>query len=381
MFVGFRARLLLLRKLGRGKDGRRGGVERGLQGLGLGVLLLGWAVHGGGAGCLPAKPKPNLTPSPFCPSTEFVSLANPTVTIYPFANPGAQVNALNVDWVGQPGPGAGIDLEGPEHGCFFGGRIAGPWDPSSSWDTYHHTAGVSIDSPSQPIRVKHVHVQNYGDGISIEPDVPCLNGSVNPWAYVHSNHLEDIHDDAIESDGMCAMEISDNLLERVYVAFAFKRRSSDPGRVGFNNTVRVWGNLVRAHAFENNYQGRTVHNGFWKWEHEGQGPRIDVRNNVFLAFDPPPVGSTLFPYVTRVSTCQNNELLFAGSEAEWAEALVGACDDDGDDGLCDGERMLALSHCYTVITKSDSESEADFLATHWDPLVAAWKAEHSADDE
>ena len=43
--------------------------------------------------------------------------------------------------------------------------------------------------------------------------------------------------------------------------------------------------------------------------------------------------------------------------------------------------MLALSHCYTVVTKSDSESEADFLATHWDPLVEAWKASHTADDE
>ncbi|MEN8158557.1 MAG: hypothetical protein ABFS41_00640, partial [Myxococcota bacterium] len=222
---------------------------------------------------------------------------------------------------------------------------------------------------------------NYGDGVSVEPDVPCPNGSTSPWVYVHASHLEDIHDDAIESDGLCAMEIADNLLERVYVAFAFKHRQSDPGRVGFNNTVRIYGNLVRSHAFENNFQGRTVHNGFWKWDHNGIGPKVDIRNNVFLAFDPPPVGSTLFPYVNKVATCSNNELLFAGSEAEWAEALAGSCDDDGDDGLCDGERLLALSHCYTVVTKSDGESEADFLATHWDPLVAAWKAEHTADNE
>jgi hypothetical protein len=43
--------------------------------------------------------------------------------------------------------------------------------------------------------------------------------------------------------------------------------------------------------------------------------------------------------------------------------------------------MLALAGCYTVIIKLDTESEVDFLATHWDPYVAAWKSSHTADDE
>jgi hypothetical protein len=46
-----------------------------------------------------------------------------------------------------------------------------------------------------------------------------------------------------------------------------------------------------------------------------------------------------------------------------------------------GERLLALSSCFTVITKPDTQSEADFLAAHWDPYVATWKAAHGADDE
>ncbi len=359
---------------------RRAGPALHLAGLAL--LLVPWLLYGGGAGCLKiSQGSGGGTPDPYCPPTVFLSNADPAVTTYPYVDPGAQVNARFVDWIGDPAPGPGILLEGPLQGCFQGGSITGPWDPSSSWDTYHHTAALSVNSPSAPMRVKSVHVRNYGDGVSIEPGVPCPNGSQNPWLYVHASHFEDIHDDAIEADGLCAVDIADNLLERVYVAFAFKHRASDPNRTGFNNTVSVTGNLVRAHAFENNYKGRLEHNCFWKWSHQGRGPKVRVRNNVFLAFDPPPTGSTLFPYVNKVISCEDNELLFAGSEAEWAQALAGACDDDGDDGLCDGERLLALSHCYTVITKSDSESEADFLATHWDPLVAAWKATHTADNE
>jgi hypothetical protein len=334
---------------------------------------------GGGSGCF-SRPPPAWPPSQSCPSSAFFGVADPAVTEYFFNAPGSLLNAHFVDWLGAPEPGAGVSLQGPDSGCIEGGRITGPWDPNSLWETYHLTAGLSVDSPSNPIRVKSIHVDNYGDGVSIEPSVPCPNGSTQPWLYVHGSHIENIHDDAIESDGLCSAEIADNLLERVYVAFAFKYRGSDPS-VGSNNIVTVTGNLVRAHSWPNNYKGRLDHNGFWKWTHNGQGPRVRVKNNVFLAFDPPPTGSTLFPYVNRVASCDNNLLLFAGSEAEWAEALAGACDDDGDDGLCDGERLLELSYCYDVITKTDAETEADFLATHWDPLVVDWKLSHSADDE
>jgi hypothetical protein len=351
-----------------------------LHRTGLALLLIPWLLYGGGSGCFTFH-RPSGLPSLSCPSTPFLSVADPAVIEYFYNAPGALLNARFVDWIGGPNPGAGVELVGPNSGCFEGGSITGPWDPSSLWDTYHLTAGLSLSSPSQPMRVKSVHVRNYGDGVSVEPEAPCVNGSTNPWFYVHGSHLEDIHDDAIESDGLCSAEIADNLLERVYVAFAFKYRASDPNRSGSNNIVTVAGNLVRSHSWPNNYKGRPEHNGFWKWSHGGRGPRVRVRNNVFLAFDPPPPGSTLFPYVTRVSSCEDNQLLFAGSEAEWAQALAGACDDEGDDGLCDGERLLALSHCYTVITKSDTESEADFLATHWDPLVAEWKLSHTADDE
>jgi hypothetical protein len=272
----------------------------------------------------------------------------------------------------------GVELDGSVGGCFQGGNIAGTWSLAATWETFHLTAAVSVDSQGQPMRVHATHARNYGDGVSIEPDVACLNGTLKPWLYVRANHFEDIHDDAIESDGLCSVEIADNLIERAFVAFGFRNRSSDPDRSGSVNTVTVDGNLVRLHAFANNWEGIATHGAIWKWAHEARGPRIAVRNNRFLAFDA--VGG-LLPYVSRVTSCQNNTLLFAGTEAEWAQALVMDCDDDGDDGLCTGERLLALAGCFTVITKPDTQSEAAFLAAHWDPYVASWKASHGADDE
>lgn len=272
-----------------------------------------------------------------------------------------------------------MNLEGPGSGCFVGGRIEGAWDPADSWDLYHDRFALPIDVTGTPITVEKVHVLNTGDAVSLKPGAPCPNGS-SVWLVVRGNHFEDIHDDAVESDGLCSAQVDDNLMERVYVPFAFRNRPSQPGRDGSANTVYARDNLIRLHAFPNNYQGQISHTGVWKWAHDGRGPRIVLRRNRFLAFDAPSNGA-LFPFVSRVVGCSDNVLLFAGSEAEWQQALLSGCDNDGNDGLCDGERMLALADCFSVVTKLDSESEADFLAAHWDPYVVAWKASHAADDE
>jgi hypothetical protein len=296
---------------------------------------------------------------------------------YVYDYPGTVADARGVDWVGQTRHG--VELGGSFGGCFQGGSMTGTWDIAATWETFHLTAAVSVRTDASPARVHATRLRNYGDGVSIEFYVPCPNGSLNPWLRVRASHFEDIHDDAIESDGLCAVEIADNLIERTFVAFAFRNRSTEPGRIGSANLVTIDGNLVRLHAFAQNWNAITVHGGFWKWARGKQGPRVAVRNNLFLAFDAP--AGQLFPYLNRVQSCQDNLLLFAGTEAEWVQALAGGCDDDGDDGLCDGERLLALSDCYTVITKPDTQSEADFLAAHWDPHVASWKASHGADDE
>jgi hypothetical protein len=345
-----------------------------LSRAGLALALIAWALSGG-AGCLGGGPP---KPTELCPGPIGVlTFASPGIDEYHFTSIGSVVDARGVDWVGQENEA--IELHGTSPGCFQGGRMEGTWDVAEPWETYHETAAVSVRTSNPPMRVHAVHAKNYGDGVSIEPDVPCPNGSLNPWLYVRSSHLEDLHDDAIESDGLCAAEVFDNLIERTFVGFGFRNRSSEPDLIGNQNKVVIDKNLVRLHAFPNNYDGGLEHGGFWKWPHDGRGPRITVRNNRFLAFDAP--SGVLFPYLNHVSGCSSNVLLFAGTEAEWAQALAGGCDDNGNDGVCDGERLLALSYCYSVITKPDTQSEADFLATHWDPHVASWKASHIADGE
>jgi len=335
--------------------------------------LLAWAALGGGFGCSSTSSKP----PPGCLDYVNQTSASPTLRVFNYAIPYYTVDARGVDWVGQVDDA--VELQGAGSGCFVGGRSEGTWDPADPWALYHLRFGLAIKLTGMPVTVEGLHVLNTGDAVSLKHSVPCPNGSPT-WLTVRHDHFEDIHDDTIESDGLCAAEIDDNLMERVYVPLAFRNRSTEPDQNGSANTVSVLDNLIRSQAFQNNYNGQTSHPGVWKWAHGGKGPKIVVRRNRFLAFDAPPTG-TLFPFIDKVVGCESNVLLFAGSEAEWQQALLGGCDDDGDDGLCDGARLLALAGCYTVITKTDSQSEADFLAANWDPYVASWKAAHSADDE
>ena len=335
------------------------------------AALMAWTLVGGGFGCAPT-PK-----SPSCLDNASRTLASTAVRVYDYPVPQRTVDARGVDWVGQVD--WAVRLTGAGSGCFVAGRIESTWDPADSWDLYHTRFGLPIEVQQSPFVVEQTHVLNNGDAVSLKPTVPCPNGPTT-WLTVRQSLFEDIHDDAVESDGLCSVQVEDNLIDRAFVALAFRNRDADPTRDGSASIVKVWSNLIRAHSFPSNYLGQTSHNGFWKWAHGGKGPRISVRDNRFLALDAPPHG-TLFPFVNRVISCENNVLLFAGSQAEWQQALAGACDDLGDDGLCDGGRLLALSDCYTVITKADTQSEAAFLATYWDPYVATWKSTHTADDE
>ena len=332
------------------------------------ALLLGWTLANGGFGCL-TTPRP-----PGCLDASSLLLANDTQRIYDYPVAKHTVDARGVVWEGQVLDA--VVADGAGSGCFVSGRIEGTWDPADSWDLYHERFGLAINASQSPFTVDGIHVLGTGDGVSLKPTVLCANHPA-AWLTVRASLFEDIHDDAVESDGLCSARVEDNLIDRAFVALAFRNRTADPLRDGSVNTVTVRKNLIRLHAFDNNFQGQTAHNGFWKWAHEGRGPKVVVQGNRFLAFDAPP-HATLFPYLNRVIGCANNVLLFAGSEEEWQQALLGGCDREGDDGLCDGERMQVLAGCYEVITKLDKEDEDDFLARNWTPYVDAWRDSHSA---
>ena len=216
--------------------------------------------------------------------------------LYDYPGPDHTVDARGVDWVGQAVDG--VDLEGNGDGCFVGGRIEGTWNPADSWDLYHGRKALPAGLGSYKLTLEKVRLKNFGDGAVLELATPCPNGSPI-WLLLRDSLLEDLHDDAVESDGLCSVEVEDTLIDRAYVAFGFRNRESQPNRNGSANTVYVRNNLIRMHAFANNYQGQTVHNGIWKWARAGRGPKLVSRNNRFLAFDAPG-GGTLFPFVNRV---------------------------------------------------------------------------------
>jgi hypothetical protein len=289
------------------------------------------------------------------------------------------IDARDVVWRGVPGHA--VRLGGTRPLCLFGGRVAGPYPedavyectpehcaggrcPEPCWG-YHLSAGISVRTSAQTV-IEDVLVSDYGDGISQESSADRAEMVIRR-AYLH-----DLHDDAIENDWGATVRVEGSLIERVFMAFASRQRSSSDIDAR-DRVFEVRNNLVLLHEFTNSYKQKEGHGGFWKWGHEGRDPRFIVTDNVFVAHRK--TNGLLFPLVDQVIECRNNKLLWAGTARQWEDELGGHEDSDGLDAR---GRMEALSHCYTVIMKPAEQSQADFLAQHWDPLVAEWKATHEA---
>jgi hypothetical protein len=292
---------------------------------------------------------------------------------------GHSIDARGVVW--RDVPGHALRLGGTSSLCLSGGHVAGPYPedavyectplhcpggscPEPCW-AYHLTSGVSVRASAATV-VEDVRVSNYGDGISQERTASRSDLTVRR-AYLH-----DLHDDAIENDWGATVRVFDSLLERVFMAFASRQRRST--NIDARDRVfEVRNNLVQLHEFTHSYKLKEGHGGFWKWGHEGKDPRFIVTDNVFVAHRK--TNGLLFPLVDQVIECRNNTLLWAGTTEQWEKELGAHSDSDGLDAR---GRMQALSHCYTVIVKASGQSQADFLAQHWDPLVREWKATHPA---
>jgi hypothetical protein len=132
--------------------------------------------------------------------------------------------------------------------------------------------------------------------------------------------------------------------------------------------------LVLLHAFPNTYKMEPGHGKIWKWAKDGMGPAFVVTGNTFVVTDYG--GGLLLPLADQVLECADNTLLWAGSPSSLDDWLG---DDEVDsDGLTPAGRLAALSYCFTLLVKPDTQSQTDFLAEHFDPLVTAWKQSHPA---
>jgi hypothetical protein len=304
--------------------------------------------------------------------------ARPAKTSYLFGEPGLGVDAAGVVW--RSAHHHAVRMRGTHAACWRGGEIEGPLpedavyecSPEHGWKggpctPFHTTAGLAPEVAAPLTVIEDVRIAHYGDGVSLEP----TSGPV----VVRGVWLHDLHDDAVESDFGQPLTVEGSLIDRAYMAFAARPRVHS--RVDqHENVFTLRGSLVRLHRFTNAYKQKRGHGGFFKWPLDGSGPRFALTDNVFLMNDPGD-GQLTLPLADRVAECRNNVLLFAGSEARYRSWLR-----DGG-GLADGRRdnrarLAALGGCYRVIARSNDQSEAAFLAEHWDPLVARWRAAHAA---
>jgi hypothetical protein len=300
-------------------------------------------------------------------------------TEYFYDSAGHAVRGTGVVW--RDILGNAIELDGGQAACWSGGFIDGPYHDDAVYECssehcpggvcpspcleYHTPAGVA-PAVTAPTVVENVHIKDYGDGVSQE------SSANRAPLEVQGVWLENIHDDAVENDFGASVKVIDTLIERAWIPFASRFRSGDDIDAR-GEVFEVRNTLVLMHIFPNTYKMRAGHGTLWKWPHNGMAPGFIVTDSVFVAEKL--VGGLLFPLVDQLVECRNNKLLWAGTLADWDDALS---DGDDSDGLDNRGRMAALSHCYTVIVKPASESKASFLAKHWDPLAAAWKATHAA---
>jgi hypothetical protein len=314
-------------------------------------------------------------------SATHIEIANSSRTNFDFDVASKAVDARGVHWVDIPDHA--IKTDGDRAGCWLGGYVEGPYPensvfeceprhcpggvcPTPCWE-YHLTAGMRIDTAA-PMTLEDVRVSDYGDGIE-----RSVSANRQPLI-VKRAYLHDIHDDAIENDWGAAVTVVDSLLERVFIAFASRPRSGEDIDAS-DRAFEVRDSLILAHRFTHTYKDRAGHEGFWKWPHDGRGPSFIVTGSTFVVTDEIS-GSLVLPLVDQVLECADNTLLWAGTVSSWNDWLGGL--ELGSDGLTNAGRVEALSDCFTVLVKPEAQSQADFLAQQFDPLVAAWKQSHPA---
>jgi hypothetical protein len=314
-------------------------------------------------------------------SATSIEIADESQSDYDFDVPDKGVDARGVHWVGIPGHA--LRPAGNWPGCWVGGYVEGPYPensvyectpihcpdgvcPTPCWE-YHTTAGMRVDIAA-PVILEDVRISDYGDGIE-----RSVSANREPLI-VKGAYLHDIHDDAIENDWGASIVVLDSLLERVFIAFASRPRSGEEIDAS-DRTFEVRDSLILAHRFTHAYKNRAGHEGFWKWPHDGTGPNFIITGNTFVVVDEIS-GSLVLPLVDQVLECADNTLLWAGSSSSW-NGWIGD-PELASDGFTNADRVELLSDCFTFIVKPDAQSQADFLAEHFDPLATAWKQSHPA---
>lgn len=180
---------------------------------------------------------------------------------------------------------------------------------TTSWETFHHTGGVTIKGPSN-FTVKDTAVVNYGDGFRVE-----AGGQGFTFDHVYGAYL---HDDGFENDWNQGGTIKNSHVES-YVIFS-ARASAGQGGDGSKNTVTLSGNYLELKPTPTTYKGAPNLSGPW-FKLDANSPQLVATNNVFVATTVPPFGTLDAP---AFKSCSGNVVIWRGAgafpgRASWAK--------------------------------------------------------------
>src|SRR5512144_495884 len=184
-------------------------------------------------------------------------------------------------------------FEGGTNTALLGGYAENTLPQSTSWRTFHSTAGAIFRSPRP--KLVGAHFKNYGDSVRITYAARDF--------LVRGNRFENMHDDAfLENDWEWGGVYEDNYADGL-VGFSARPYKSDGYSDGSNRTLVIKNNILYLKPKGHVYRGRTPGNGgLFKWrDRKGRGMRVSMTGNVIRVDQEPNCGSLVFPKNGRYS--------------------------------------------------------------------------------
>lgn len=169
-----------------------------------------------------------------------------------------------------------VMINGPDGGCWAGGRIVGTNDRELTWAKIYHKGGNSAalslgnDASTTNFAVAGLRIHNAWDGVRI--------GKHGAGFVIRNVWITYNRDDCVENDHKKPGLISNSLFDGCFMGFSSRNPKSS-----YNGSRNVWTiekTLVRLQPMPGPYkEGKVAHGFFFKWEKAG--PKLRLIDNIF----------------------------------------------------------------------------------------------------
>ena len=188
---------------------------------------------------------------------------------------------------------------------WVGGDLIGSLPEDSSWDEWHSSWGIYVKNVPNAV-IEGVRVHGVGDGIR-------FRDHTENWV-LRNCYFSQTGDDAVENDSLYSGLVDDCLFDGTYVGFSARLSASDEGQ--FDGSDKVWtiqNTLMWLRPQEGVYKGDSPgHGGFFKWDKDGYGPKLVLRNNIFRVDQLPNHNTLTLNPEGKVIESENNIIVWLG---------------------------------------------------------------------